>query len=169
MVIQVSADLYLHHTCLPLLMRILGLPLVRNIIFIFVTNSHLLHPPHLTWNFRPFSGKQIASFFTYLAYNCPRACTRITCSHVHPPQLTLSSPNLCSRATSVCVPLPHQLTCLYHDLSHACIGMSKIHLLHPYYMDDLSTTVYYPDMEHYSCQCSRLTTQEFCLSSLLTP
>ena len=43
MVIQVSSDLYLHHTQLPPLMQVLGPPLVRCItLFLY---SYLIHPP----------------------------------------------------------------------------------------------------------------------------
>ena len=104
----------------------------------------------------------------YSAYKCPQTCTHITCSQFCPPQLTHSSPNLCSRATSVCVPLPHRLVSLCRDLSHACIGMFEILLLCPYYVDDLWTSVHRPDMGHCLCHRSRLTTLEFRLSSFLT-
>ena len=105
----------------------------------------------------------------HLAYNYLRTCTHITCSQVRPPQLTHSSPNFYLRATLVCVPLSHQLVCLCCNLSHACIGMSKSHMLNPYCMYDLCTTVHYPDMGHHLCHHNWLTILEFLLSSFLTP
>ena len=134
--IQVSSDLYLHHTYLPPLMWILGPPPVRNIIFILSiypsTSSTAPYADHRT------IVRRMDHFLCmHLAYNYLRTCTHTTCSQVHPPQLTHSSPDLCPRATSVCMPLPHRFMCLYHDLSRAYIGMFKIHLLYPYYTNDL--------------------------------
>ena len=64
---------------------------------------------------------------------------------------------------------PPQFACLCYDLSHACIGMFKIHLLCPYYVDDLWTTVHHLDMGHRLCHRNRLTILEFLLSSFLIP
>ena len=105
----------------------------------------------------------------HLAYDCIQTCTHTICSQFHPPQLTHDSPNLCSRATSVYMPLPQRLACLCCDLSHACIGMFKCHILHPYYAEDLWTTVHLPDMGHCLCHRNQLTILEFRLSSFLTP
>ena len=105
----------------------------------------------------------------YLAYNCLWTCTHITCSQVPPLQVTHNSPDLCPRATSVCVPLPHQLMSLCRNLSRACIGMFESLLLFPYYADDLWTIVHRPDMGHCLCHRNRLTIVEFHLSSFLTP
>ena len=79
------------------------------------------------------------------------------------------SPDLCLRATSVYVPLPHQLASLCRNLSHACIGMFESLILCPYCVDDLWTYVHRPDMGHRLCHRNRLTALEFCLTSFLTP
>ena len=105
----------------------------------------------------------------HLEYNFLRTCTHTTCSQVHPPQLTHSSPDLCPRATSISMPLPHRLVCLFCDLSHACICIFKSHLFRPYCVDDLWTTVHHPDMGHHLCHRNQLTIPEFCLSYFLTP
>ena len=105
----------------------------------------------------------------YLAYNYLQTCTHITCSQVRPPQLTHSSPDLYLRATSVCVPSLHRFMFLYCDLSHACIDMFKSHLIHPYYTDDLWTTVHCNNMGHHLFHRNRLTIPKFLLSSFLTP
>ena len=77
--------------------------------------------------------------------------------------------DLCSRATSVYMPLLHRLASLCHDLSHACIGMFESPLLCPYCMDDLWTIVHRPDIGHRLCHRNRLTILEFRLSSFMTP
>ena len=59
----------------------------------------------------------------------------------------------------------HRLTCLFRDLSRACIGMFERLLLHPYCTDDLWTTSHCLDMGHRN----RLTILEFHLRSFLTP
>ena len=103
--------------------------------------------------------------------------------HISAPELALTShvvkfihrnthtcsPDLCLRATSVCVPLSHRLAGLCHDISHACTSMFESLLLYPYCVDDLWTSVHHPDKGHRLCHWNRLTTLEFCLSSFLTP
>ena len=168
MVIQVSADLYLHHTCLPLLMQVLGPWPIRNIIFILnIQLSTSSTAPHaILWTI---VRKTEHFLYMYLAYNCLWTCTHITCSQFRPPQFTHNSPDLCPRATLVCVPLSNRLVCLYHDLSRACIGMFKSHLLHPYYTDEVWTIFHHPKMGHLLCHSNRLTILEFLLRSFLTP
>ena len=79
------------------------------------------------------------------------------------------SPDLCPRATSVCVPLSYRLPGLCRNLSHACIGMFESLLLCPYYADELWTTIHHLDMGHRLCHHNRLTILEFLLISFLTP
>ena len=128
------------------------------------TYNCLIRPLHLMWILRPSSGGRIISFACIWHITTSKiALTSCVVKSVH------HNPELCPRATSVCVPLPHRLTCLCRDLSRACIGMFKSHLLRPYYVDDLWTTVHHPDMEHRLCHRNRLTILEFLLSSFLTP
>ena len=75
--------------------------------------------------------------------------------------------DLCSRATSVCVPLSHQLAGLCCDISHACIGMFESLQLHPYYADEIWTSVHHPDMRHRMCHRNQFTILEFRLISFL--
>ena len=138
-------------------------------MFFILTHSYLLHPLHLMRISGPLSRRRIISLACIWHISAPRTCTHITCSQVHPPQLTHGSLDLCLRATSVCMPLSHQLVCFCHDLSRACIGMFKRHFLHPYYTDDLWITVHRLDMVHHLCHLNRLTILEFRLSSFLTP
>ena len=170
---QVFADLYLYHSFLHLLMQVFGPPPVKgyhfSVLFCILTHSCLFYPPHLTRTSGPLSTK----WFNFLACIWHRsapglALTSHVVKFVHR-NSHICSLDLCPRATSVCVPLPHGLACLYRDLSHACIGMSKSHLLNPYCTDDLWTTIHYPDMGHLLCHRNWLTILEFLLSSFLTP
>ena len=124
---------------------------------------------HLTRTSGPLSTKQFI-FLTCIWYI--NASGLVLTSHVvkfidH--NTHTCSPDLYLRATSVCVPLLHRLTSLYHNLSRACIGMFESLLLRPYCVDDLWTTSHRPDMGHLPCHRNRLTTLEFRLSSFLTP
>ena len=143
-------DLYLYHTSRLLLMQVFGPPPVKEcyflLLFCILTHSCLFHPPHLTRTSGPLSTKR----FTFLVHIWHITALRLALtSHVvnsvHRNSHTCS-PDLCPRATSVCVSLSHQLASLYRDLSHACIGMFESLLLHPYYVDDLWTSVHHPDM-----------------------
>ena len=161
MVMQVFMDLYLHRTFLLLPMQILGPPLVRNIIFIFVTYSCLLHPPHLMRIYKPSSKRWIISFACIWHIIASRlALTSHVFKSIHHNSHT-------SLLTSIRE--PPRFACLCRDLSRACIGMFESHLLCPYYADDLWTTVHHPDMGHRLCHCNQLTILEFLLSSFLTP
>ena len=158
----VSMDQYLHHTSRSQLMWVFGLPPIKGynfrFYFAFLTHSCLFHSPHLTQTSGPSSTKQII-FLT---------CTHIACGQVHPPQHT--------HALLTCVWEPPRFAFLCRtdsqsfccDLSHACIGMFKILLLHPYYVDDLWTSFHCPDMGHHLFHRNWLTTLDFCLSYFLT-
>ena len=116
------------------------------VLFCILTHSCLLHPPHLTRISGPLSTKR----FLFLACIFHRSAPGIVLtSHVvksihH--NTHISSPDLFPRATSVCMPLSHCLPGLCRDISHTCTGMFEILLLHPYYVDDLWTSVHHPDM-----------------------
>ena len=165
MTMQVSTDLYLYHISRPLLMRFLGPPPIKECHFSFyfciLTHSCLPHSPHLTQTFGPLSTKQFTFLVCIWHITSPGlALTSHVVKSVHR-NTHARSPDLCSRATSICVPLSHQVTRLCHDLSHACIGMFESLLLRPYCADDLWTSIQHPDMGHRSCHCSCLAAIEF--------
>ena len=174
MTMQVSMDLYLYHTSRLLLMRVFGPPPVKghpfsSYFYFILTHSCQLHPPHLTWTFGRLSTKQFIFLVSIWHITTPGlALTSHVVKSVHYNSHT-RSPDLCSRATSVCMPLPHRLVGLCRDLSHSCIGMFESLLLHPYCTDDLWTSVHHSDRGHRLCHRNRLTTLEFRLSSFLTP
>ena len=133
MVMQVSADLYLYHSPLPLLMWVFGPPPIKGyhflVLFCILTHSCLFYPPHLMRTSGPLSRKQIISFACIWHISAPRlALTSHVVKSIHRNSHT-RSPDLCLRATSVCVPLLHQIASLYRNLSCACIGMFEILLL----------------------------------------
>ena len=137
------------------------------------TSTHIacsqVHPPHLMRTSGPLSTKRFIFLVRIWHITAPElALTSHVVKFVHCNTHTRSL-DLCPRATSVCVPLPHCLAGLCCDLSHACIGIFESLLLHPYYADDLWTSVHHLDMGQCPCHHNRLTTLEFRLSSFLTP
>ena len=152
---RVSTDRYLHHTSWSQLMLVFKpLPIKDcnfSFYFAFLTHSCLFYSPHLTQNSGPLSTKQFI-FLTCIWHI--NASGLVLTSHVvkfiHHNTHT-RSPDLCLRATSVCMPLPHRIASLYRDLSYPCIGMFESLLLHPYCVDDLWTSVHHPNMRHHMC------------------
>ena len=106
--------------------------------FLLLTDSYLLCPPHLLRISEPSSRRQIISVscIWHITASGLALTSHVVNSIYHNSHTTLMTS----------VQEPPQFACLCHDLSRACIGMFKSHLLRPYCMDDLWTTVRYPDM-----------------------
>ena len=71
--------------------------------------------------------------FYYSSYNSP----------IHPPQVGMVRSH---KTLLTSVREPPWFACLYCNPSYTCIGMFKSHLLHPYCMFDLWTTIHSPNM-----------------------
>ena len=147
---RVSTDMYLYRTSRPLLMRVFGPPPIKDcnfsFYFVFLTHSCLLYPPHLTWTFGSLSTKQFIFLVRIWHTTAPKlALTSYVVKSIHRNKHTRSL-DLCPRATSVGMPLPHRLVGLCRDLSRTCIGMFESLLLCPYYTNDLWTFFHHPNI-----------------------
>ena len=172
MTMQVSIGLYFYHTSWSQLMRVFRPLLVKecnfSFYFVFLTHrlSFLFTTPYTNlWTTVHKTNSFLARIWHISAPEL--ALTSHVVNFIHYNTHTCS-PDLCARATSVCMPLLHRLTSLCRDLYHAYIGMFESLLLRPYCVDHLWTSVHHLDMGHRMCY-HRLTTLEFCLSSFLTP
>ena len=119
---QVSVDLYLYHSFLPLLMRVFRPPPVKGHFFYFLlAHTSVLLPLHLMWISGPLSKKWIISLTCIL--------------HITPPRLALTSHVVKSIHHNSHIALltfvrdPPWFACLCHTDSRASAAIYPMHVL----------------------------------------